>query len=249
MNTKENTTVAATELTYNFLSSMADIDAFELLRFEAQEKSVGFLKLLRQQYSTIQLGNSKKINAGEMPYSIAIDAIKRLWDSKPRGEAKFDNFRDHQIKKLKYLIETGEFYTRKREIVQEKLAVDISRLEKKLAADKAKAEKAALDAEKAKAKQEKAAAALALQEKTAAAVVQDVKAGKPVEPAKITEVKKAITEKITEKQAIDTIVSSTLDDLIQAEQTLLETQRELDKAKEKQTKLSAPKAEIGRAHV
>lgn len=244
MNTKENNTVKNTELTFNFLSSMADIDAFELLRFEAQEKSVGFLKLLRQQYSTIQLGNSKKINAGEMPYSIAIDAIKRLWDSKPRGEdAKFENFRDHQVKKLKRLIETGEFYTRKREVVEERLAVDIDKAEKKLAADKAKAEKAAADAEKAKIKQEKAAQALALQEKAAAAIVQDVKAGKLVEPTKITEVKKQLTEKVIEKQAIDTIAASTLDDLIQLEQTVLETQRELDKAKEKKAKLSAPKAD------
>lgn len=243
MNTKENNTVAATELTYNFLSALADIDAFEILRFDAQEKSVGFLKLLRQQYSTIQLGNTKKINVGEMPYSIAIDAIKRLWDSKPRGESKFDNFRDHQIKKLKHLIETGEFYTRKKELVGEKIAVQIDKLEKKLAADKAKAEKAALDAEKAKAKQEKAAQALAVQQAQAATIVNDVKQGKPVEPAKITEVKKAITEKITEKQAIDTIAASTLDDLIQAEQTVLETQRELDKVKEKKAKLSAPKAD------
>lgn len=246
MNTKENNTVAATELTFNFLSSMADIDAFELLRFEAQEKSVGFLKLLRQQYSTLQDGRFKtqKPKVGELPFIMALDAITRLWESKPRGEdAKFENFKDHQVKKLKRLIETGEFYTRKREIVEERLAVDIDKAEKKLAADKAKAEKAAVDAEKAKAKQEKAAAALALQEKAAAAIVQDVKQGKPVEPSIITEVKKQLTEKVIEKQAIDTIAASTLDDLIQAEQTVLETQRELDKAKEKQVKLSAPKAD------
>ena len=46
--------------------------------------------------------------------------------------------------------------------------------------------------EKAKAKQEKTAQALTLQEKQAAAVVNDVKQGKPVEPQKITEVKKQL---------------------------------------------------------
>ena len=170
-NTKENNTIANTELAYNFLSSLADVDAFEILRFDAQEKSIGFLKLLRQQYSTIQLGNTKKLNVGEMPYSIAIDAIKRLWDSKPRGEAKFDNFRDHQIKKLKYLIETGEFYTRKKELVGEKLAVQIDKLEKKAAAEAAKAKKAAEAEAKAaevKAKAEAEAKAKAEAAKTAA---------------------------------------------------------------------------------
>lgn len=172
MNTKENTTIKNGELTFNLINSLNDIDIFEALRFEAQEKSAGYLKLLRQQYSTLQLGNTKKLNAGEMPFSMAMDAIKRLWDSKPRGENKFEYFRDHQVRQLRHLLETGEFYTRKKESVQEKLAVDIDKLEKKAAAEAAKAKKAAeaeAKAAEAKAKAEaKAEAAKAKAEAEAA---------------------------------------------------------------------------------
>jgi hypothetical protein len=161
MNTKtEINTINTSELVFNFIQQIEMVDSHELARFEAQEKSVGFLRLLRNQYSTIQHGNAKQIKAGEMPHTIALEAITRLWESKERN-GDFVNFKEYQMKQLKYYIETGEIYTRKREVLQEKAAVNIDKLAKKAAAE-AKA------AEVAKAKAAKAAEAKAKAEAKAA---------------------------------------------------------------------------------
>jgi hypothetical protein len=161
MNTQtENNTINTSELVFNFIQQIEMVDAHELARFEAQEKSVGFLRLLRNQYSTIQHGNAIQIKAGEMPHTIALEAITRLWESKERN-GDFVNFKEYQMKQLKYYIETGEIYSRKREILQEKAAVNIDKLAKKAAAE-AKA------AEVAKAKAAKAAEAKAKAEAKAA---------------------------------------------------------------------------------
>jgi hypothetical protein len=155
MNTKtEINTINTSELVFNFIQQIEMVDAHELARFEAQEKSVGFLRLLRNQYSTIQHGNAKQIKAGEMPHTIALEAITRLWGSKERN-GDFVNFKEYQMKQLKYYIETGEIYTRKKETLQEKAAIKIAKLEKELKAEQtklAKAAKAKADADAAKAK-------------------------------------------------------------------------------------------------
>jgi pyruvate/2-oxoglutarate dehydrogenase complex dihydrolipoamide acyltransferase (E2) component len=159
MNTKtEINTINTSELVFNFIQQIEMVDVHELARFEAQEKSVGFLRLLRNQYSTIQHGNAKQIKAGELPHIIALEAVTRLWESKDRN-GDFINFKEYQMKQLKYYIETGEIYTRKREVLQEKAAVNIDKLAKKAAAEakaaeaaKAKAAKAAEAKAKAEAK-------------------------------------------------------------------------------------------------
>ena len=156
----ENITINTSELVFNFIQQIEMVDVYELARFEAQEKSVGFLRLLRNQYSTIQHGNAKQIKAGELPHTIALEAVTRLWESKKRN-GEFVNFKEYQMKQLKYYIETGEIYTRKREVLQEKTAVNIDKLAKKAAAE-AKA------AEAAKAKAAKAAEAKAIAEAKAA---------------------------------------------------------------------------------
>ena len=243
MKLTENATIKTAEMTFALLSTQADIDIYEALRFEAQEKSLGTLKLLRQQYSTIQSGTTKTAQPGELPFTIAKDAIKRLWDSKSRSEtAKYENFHDMQMKKLKSLIETGEFYTRKKESVEEKIFVAIDKLEKKLAADKAKAEKIAQDAEKAIIKADKAAQALAVKDAKAAQVVVDIVQGKQIKLDQINAVETDLQVATTEKQDIDAVAASTLNALAQAKQSVLETEREITKLKEKKDKLSAPKA-------
>jgi hypothetical protein len=74
---------------------------------------------------------------------------------------QFEGYRDNQVRQLKYYIETGELFNRKKETQQEKALANIAKLEKKAAAE-AKA------AEAAKAKAAKAAEAKAQAEAKAA---------------------------------------------------------------------------------
>ena len=173
MNTQtEINTINASELVFNFIQQIEMVDVHELARFEAQEKSVGFLKLLRNQYSTIQHGNAKQIKAGEMPHVIALEEVTRLWESKERN-GDYVNFKEYQMKQLKYYIETGELYNRKKETLQEKAAVKIDKLEKKAAAEAKAAEAAKAKAAKAaEAKAEAEAKAVEAKAKAEALLVE-----------------------------------------------------------------------------
>jgi colicin import membrane protein len=85
------------------------------------------------------------------------DAKKQIAELENREfTLQFESYRDFQVKALKYYIETGELFNRKKETLQEKAAVKIAILEKKAAAE-AKAAKAA-EAKAAKAAEAKAIA-------------------------------------------------------------------------------------------
>ena len=161
MTTKTETKTLDTSATlFNFLQALDFADQAETTRFNETEKALGLLKLLRGQYSTLQHGNAKtKPKAGELPNSIYVPVIQSLYDAKQKialNESKeftlrFDSYRDFQVKSLKFYIETGELFNRKKETLQERALIAIDKLEKKLAAQKAVAEKAAIDKKKANA--------------------------------------------------------------------------------------------------
>jgi hypothetical protein len=153
-----------------FLTALDKADNAEITRFNETENAINLLKVLRGQYSTLQHGNATSApNAGELPNSIYKPVIQGLYDAKKQTAElenlefilNFEGYRDNQVRQLKYYIETGELFNRKRETLQEKAAVKIASLEKKAAAE-AKA------AEAAKAKAAKAAEAKAKAEAKAA---------------------------------------------------------------------------------
>jgi Tfp pilus assembly protein FimV len=153
-----------------FLNAIDKADSAEITRFNETEQAVNLLKILRGQFSTLQHGNATSVpNAGELPNSIYKPVIQSLYDAKKLNAEienreftlQFESYRDFQVKALKFYIETGEIFNRKKETLQEKAAVKIAILEKKAAAE-AKA------AEAAKAKAAKAAEAKAEAEAKAA---------------------------------------------------------------------------------
>jgi len=173
MNTQsiESVTMAQSLNLSEFLNCLHLADKAELIRFDETERAVGLLKLMRQQYSTLQLGTQKTLppQAGEMPAVMYLNEIENLYERrKQMAEAtkqeftlKWDSFRDAQVRHLKFYIETGEIFNRKKETLQERAMTAIAKLEKKAAAE-AKA------AEAAKAKAAKAAEAKAKAEAKAA---------------------------------------------------------------------------------
>jgi chemotaxis protein histidine kinase CheA len=153
-----------------FLTALDKANNAEITRFNETENAIGLLKILRGQYSTLQHGNATGVaNVGELPNSIYKPVIQSLYDTKKINAElenrefilNFEAYRDTQVRHLKYYIETGELYNRRKETLQEKDAVKIASLEKK-AATEAKA------AEAAKAKAAKAAEAKAKAEAKAA---------------------------------------------------------------------------------
>jgi chemotaxis protein histidine kinase CheA len=153
-----------------FLNAIDTADNAETTRFYETEKAISLLKILRGQFSTLQHGNATgAANVGELPNAIYKPVIQSLYDNKKLNaelenrefKLQFEGYRDNQVRQLKYYIETGELYNRKKETLQEKNAVKIDKLEKKAAAE-AKA------AEAAKAKAAKAAEAKAKAEAKAA---------------------------------------------------------------------------------
>jgi hypothetical protein len=175
MNTQTNTnnelvTLKTVSDLTKFLTSLDNADNAEIIRFNETENAVNLLKVLRTQYSTLQHGNATGApNAGELPNSIYKPVIQSLYDAKKLNaeletrdfSLNFEGYRDSQVKALKFYLETGELFNRKKETLQEKAAVKIDKLEKKAAAE-AKA------AEAAKVKAAKAAEAKALAEAKAA---------------------------------------------------------------------------------
>jgi pyruvate/2-oxoglutarate dehydrogenase complex dihydrolipoamide acyltransferase (E2) component len=153
-----------------FLTAIDKADNAEITRFNETENAINLLKILRTQYSTLQHGNAtSEASIGELPNAIYKPVIQGLYDGKKQTAElenreftlNFEGYRDNQVRQLKYFIETGELFNRKKETQQEKAAVKIASLEKKAAAE-AKA------AEAAKAKAAKAAEAKAKAEAKAA---------------------------------------------------------------------------------
>jgi len=147
-----------------FLTALDIADAAEITRFNETEKAISLLKILRAQYTTLQHGNATcTANVGELPNCIYKPVIQSLYDTKKINAElenreftlQFEGYRDNQVRQLKYYIETGELFNRKKETLQEKAAVKIAKLEKELKAEQvklAKAAKAKADADAAKAK-------------------------------------------------------------------------------------------------
>ena len=170
MNTKTNTnnellTLKTVSDLTKFLTAIDKADNAETTRFNETENAVNLLKVLRTQYSTLQHGNATGVpNAGELPNCIYKPVIQSLYDGKKQTaelenrefNLNFEAYRDNQVRQLKFYIETGELYNRKKETLQEKATVKIDKLEKKAEAEAAKA--AAAKAKAAKAAEAKAKA-------------------------------------------------------------------------------------------
>ena len=150
-----------------FLTAIDKADNAEITRFNETENAINLLKVLRGQYSTLQHGNATSAaNIGELPNSIYKPIIQSLYDTKKINaelenrefNLNFEAYRDNQVRQLKYFIETGELFNRKKETQQEKAAVNIDKLAKRAAAEAKAAEaakvKAAKAAEEAKEKTE-----------------------------------------------------------------------------------------------
>jgi membrane protein involved in colicin uptake len=98
-----------------------------------------------------------------LPNAIYKPVIQGLYDAKKQNAElenreftlNFEGYRDNQVRQLKFYIETGELFNRKKETLQEKAAVKIAKLEKELKAEQVKltkAVKAKADADAVKAK-------------------------------------------------------------------------------------------------
>jgi hypothetical protein len=147
-----------------FLTALDKADNAEITRYNETESAVNLLKVLRGQFSTLQHGNATgAANVGELPNCIYKPVIQSLYDTKKINaelenkdfNLNFEAYRDNQVRQLKYYIETGELFNRKKETQQEKALMNIAKLEKELKAEQAKlvkAAKAKADADAAKAK-------------------------------------------------------------------------------------------------
>jgi hypothetical protein len=246
-----------------FLTAIDKADSAEITRFNETEKAIGFLKILRGQYSTLQHGNATSAaNVGELPNCIYKPVIQSLYDSKKQTaelenrefNLNFEGYRDNQVRQLKFYIETGELYNRKKETLQEKAAVKIAKLEKELKAEQAKqakAEQAKADADAAKAKADAdAAKAKADAEQT----IDEVHTIMDENPQGADAIKDDLFDIIesAEKSIIDTDADAAKAkadavkaDAIKAkaDADVDKTKKELDKVKAKLATLSAPKAE------
>ena len=165
MNTKtESLTLDTTTTLHNFLLALDAADVAEVSRFNNTETAIQLLKPLRAQYSTLQDGRSKgkKPAAGELPAVIYFNVIESIYNEKKafaevenqEFTLNYENFRDYQVRQLKYYITTGELLNNKKSTLQERAAVKIDKLEKQAKAEAAKLAKAA----EAKAKAEAAKA-------------------------------------------------------------------------------------------
>ena len=175
MNTRSNkveqVTLSTTNLLTDFLSAIDTADTAEVTRFNATESAVNILKLLRNQYATLQDGRSKDKEpaAGELPAVIYFNVIESIYNKKKafaevenqEFTLKYESYRDFQVRQLKYYITTGELLNNKKSTLQERAAVKIDKLEKQAKAEAAKLAKAAeakAKAAEAKAKAEAKAA-------------------------------------------------------------------------------------------
>ena len=149
MNTQANTnnellTLKTVSDLTKFLNAIDTADNAESTRFYETEKAISLLKILRGQYTTLQHGNATgAANVGELPNSIYKPVIQSLYDGKKQTAElenreftlQFEGYRDNQVRQLKYYIETGELFNRKKETQQEKALLNIAKLEKKAAAE------------------------------------------------------------------------------------------------------------------
>jgi hypothetical protein len=248
---------------FNFLQALDFADQAETSRFNETEKALSLLKVLRGHYSTLQHGNAKaKAKAGELPNSIYKPVIQSLYDAKQKialNESKeftlrFDSYRDFQVKSLKFYIETGDLFNRKKDTLQERALIAIDKLDKKLAAESAKLDKAKQAADKAAADKAAADAQAAQVNAESEQIIEEVCIIIDDDPQGASAVQSELLGVIDDAQAAqaaaDTQAAQAAADKaaadkvqVQAQAAADKTKKELDKVKAKLANLSAPKAE------
>jgi chromosome segregation ATPase len=267
MNTQANTnnellTLKTVSDLTKFLNAIDTADNAETTRFYETEKAISLLKVLRGQYSTLQHGNATGVaNIGELPNCIYKPVIQSLYDTKKINAElenreftlNFEGYRDNQVRQLKYYIETGELFNRKKETQQEKALANIAKLDAKLAAEKKKAEK--LAAEKAKAEAEKAKAEAEAEKAKAEAdeMIDDVHEFMDNNPQEADAIKDELFDVIGDAEAaiaeaelakVDATKAAekVTTELAKVDAEVVNTEAKLEKAKNKLANLTAGKA-------
>jgi chromosome segregation ATPase len=245
-----------------FLNAIDTADNAENTRFYETEKAINLLKILRGQFSTLQHGNATGVaNVGELPNCIYKPVIQSLYDTKKINAElenreftlNFEGYRDNQVRQLKYYIETGELFNRKKETQQEKALANIAKLDAKLAAEKKKAEK--LAAEKAKAEAEKAKAEAEAEKAKAEAdeMIDDVHEFMDNNPQEADAIKDELFDVIGDAEAaiaeaelakVDATKAAekVTTELAKVDAEVVNTEAKLEKAKNKLANLTAGKA-------
>jgi colicin import membrane protein len=267
MNTQANTnnellTLKTVSDLTKFLNAIDTADTAENTRFYETEKAISLLKILRAQYTTLQHGNATgAANVGELPNCIYKPVIQSLYDTKKINTElenreftlNFEGYRDNQVRQLKYYIETGELFNRKKETQQEKALANIAKLDAKLAAEKKKAEK--LAAEKAKADEAKAKAEAEAEKAKAEAdeMIDDVHEFMDNNPQEADAIKDELFDVIGDAEAaiaeaelakVDATKAAekVTTELSKVDAEVVNTEAKLEKAKNKLANLTAGKA-------
>jgi hypothetical protein len=267
MNTQANTnnellTLKTVSDLTKFLNAIDTADTAETTRFYETEKAISLLKVLRGQYSTLQHGNATGVaNIGELPNCIYKPVIQSLYDTKKINAElenreftlNFEGYRDNQVRQLKYYIETGELFNRKKETQQEKAVANIAKLDAKLAAEKKKADKLAV--EKAKADKAKAEAEAEAEKAKAEAdeMIDDVHEFMDNNPQEADAIKDELFDVIGDAEAaiaeaelakVDATKAAekVTTELSKVDTEVVNTEAKLEKAKNRLANLTAGKA-------
>ena len=227
----EKLTIQTTNDLFIFIEGVDNADHHARQHAHYSEQAKLAITALQAQYVDVQdLRDNTPAKAGILPNSITRAVITRLWDSKlatldQSGDIaqKQQNHLDHWFKVIKASILYGMPHTQSIKILQEGLVKQHDALVKKLAADKAKAEKAEKDAAAAKAKADKQAAAA----KTAQARA-DFDAMIEAATRGLTAQKEA-SEAQKEADYVNEVIESTENALEKIEQKLATTQKQADK--------------------
>jgi hypothetical protein len=268
MNTQLNTnnellTLKTVSDLTKFLTAIDKADNAEITRFNETENAVNLLKVLRGQFSTLQHGNATSAaNVGELPNSIYKPVIQSLYDGKKQAAElenreftlQFESYRDFQVKALKFYIETGELFNRKKETLQEKSMTAIKKLEAKLAAEQEKLAKAKQAADKAADDKTKADTQAAQAAAESEQVIEEICTIIDDDPQGASAIQSELLGVIDDAQAAqaaaDAQAAQAAADKVEADKVQVQaqaaadkTKKELDKVKAKLATLSAPKAE------
>lgn len=163
----EKLTIQTSNDLFIFIEGVDSADHHARQHAHYSEQAKLAITALQAQYIDVQdLRDNTPAKAGILPNSITRAVITRLWDSKlatldQTGDVaqKQQNHLDHWYKVIKAGILYGMPHTQSVKILQEGLVKQHDALVKKLAAEKAKAEKAEKDVAAAKEKANKQAAA------------------------------------------------------------------------------------------
>ena len=262
-NTIEQVTMNAHAMVSGFLTNINAADDFDVLRFNATEKSNEFLKLIRAQYTCLEdarFTKSETKQVGALPHAVYKAVILELYENRKKLAAElgrdfsciFENFYDAQRQVLAKYIRTGEIKNRKKETLIADAIAEENRLEKKLIADMAKAEK--LAAEKLAADKAKAEAEAEKIKSEADEIINDVHEFADFDPSAADAIKSDLCDilddaeasiaeaELSKADAIKTANKVTIE-AKKAEAEVVKTTEKLAKTKAKLANLSAGKSE------